>query len=424
MNQNSSKINTIDHIKKPSIKYLILSLIICGGISAIFYNLNMSHSLIVVNLSNAAFFVVATVYLLVCLRRQLTSFPYSYNTIFYAGFSLFVFSLVPMYLHLVYICHTNDLDINEMTVLFDAVNSSALSYVFYSTPFLLIFSIALIISNIQLIRKEGKRFVNILGIILAILLIGGEAIIFYYDFYASGSLLQVEIHQCITQIMASIFLYFECMLIGTIIANAITSKIKVPRDIDVIIILGCGIRKDGTPTPLLQGRADRALQIYKDQVARTGKAPLLVPSGGQGEDEVISEAMSMRNYLLSMGIPEKDIVLEDRSTTTEENMEFSKAIISDYFAAGNQSANIKPDDLTIAFATTNYHVFRSGIFATDAGLRTTGVSAKTKWYFWPNAAVREFAGLLSRQKKKQAIIISIMVALYVISTIVLFSIME
>ncbi len=46
-----------------------------------------------------------------------------------------------------------------------------------------------------------------------------------------------------------------------------------------------------------------------------------------------------------------------------------------------------------------------------------GVGAKTKWYFWPNAAVREFVGLLTAHRLKQAIIFGSMTAFYVVLTI-------
>lgn len=69
-------------------------------------------------------------------------------------------------------------------------------------------------------------------------------------------------------------------------------------------------------------------------------------------------------------------------------MKFSKELIQ------KQNANI-------AFATTNYHVFRSGILAGQAGVKTDGLGAKTKWYFWPNAMLREVAGVFARQSKFQ-----------------------
>ena len=66
----------------------------------------------------------------------------------------------------------------------------------------------------------------------------------------------------------------------------------------------------------------------------------------------------------------------------------------------------------IAFSTTNFHVFRSGLYARKLKMRAEGMGAKTKWYFWPNAAVREFIGLLKDHKRKQVIIIGSIVVIY------------
>ncbi len=71
----------------------------------------------------------------------------------------------------------------------------------------------------------------------------------------------------------------------------------------------------------------------------------------------------------------------------------------------------------IAFSTTNYHVFRSGLFARRVKMRAVGMGAKTKWYFWPNAAVREFIGLLTKHRGKQALILGVMIAVYVALTL-------
>jgi uncharacterized SAM-binding protein YcdF (DUF218 family) len=74
-------------------------------------------------------------------------------------------------------------------------------------------------------------------------------------------------------------------------------------------------------------------------------------------------------------------------------------------------------DAKIAFSTTNYHVFRSGLFARRVKMRAVGMGAKTKWYFWPNAAVREFVGLLTKHRIKQALILSGMALIYVVLTL-------
>lgn len=152
---------------------------------------------------------------------------------------------------------------------------------FFSAPFILAFSIALCVSNISLIRHERFRFVNVLGIILAFLLVAGEVFLFTYDMYATGSQKEVMLHDLFVNLFAAVYLYFECMLIGAMIANIIVVKYEPDRDKDFLIILGCGLRKDGTPTPLLRGRIDRAIAFYEKQKAETGKELIFVTSGGR-----------------------------------------------------------------------------------------------------------------------------------------------
>ena len=55
----------------------------------------------------------------------------------------------------------------------------------------------------------------------------------------------------------------------------------------------------------------------------------------------------------------------------------------------------------IAYATTNYHVCRSGLLAQEVGVKADGIGARTRWYFWPNAIIREVVGIFARQSKSQ-----------------------
>lgn len=89
------------------------------------------------------------------------------------------------------------------------------------------------------------------------------------------------------------------MLIGAIICGIIAARRQPPYDRDYIIILGCGISRDGSLLPLIRGRVDRAIDFYNKQLAQTGKKAVFVPSGGQGDDEIISEGEAMRYYLIS-----------------------------------------------------------------------------------------------------------------------------
>ena len=354
----------------------------------------------------SAYFLAVTALLIRAFFRQMRYNLYSYNTIIYFGFGLFTLFIALMYLLLFFGLQ----GVPEETVGYNLISSllsSAKTYALLTSPFLLIFSIALTVSNLSLIRHEGFRPVNVLGIVLALALVGGEVLIFWWDYYVSGSQTEVMVHDMLTNLLAAIYLYFECMMVGTMVADAIAARYEPEKDRDYIIVLGCAIRKDGTPTPLLRGRLDRALAFAREQEKTTGKAPVFVLSGGQGSDEVISEAACMARYLSEQGVGEERMILEDRSTDTEENMGNSKALI---FA--------RDPGAKVAFSTTNYHVFRSGLKARRVKMRALGMGAKTKWYFWPNAAVREFVGLLTQHRVKQGLILVGLAASYVILTVI------
>ena len=341
--------------------------------------------------------------------RQIQYNPYSYNTIYYFGFAIFLIAML-IYNLVILVSQIRYPEVYDVRQTLTLVNGSAQNFMILTVPFILAFSIAMCISNISLIRHEGYRVVNMLGIILSVLLVGSVAFVWRIDYYATGSQREVMMHDLFVNLMSSVYLYIECMLIGVIVADMIAARYQPEYDKDFLIILGCGIRKDGTPTPLLRGRIDRAIDFYKKQKAATGKELTFVTSGGQGPNEVISESRCMKNYLLEQGIPEERIIMEDQSTDTFENMKFSKEKI----------LAVNPEG-KVAFSTTNYHVFRSGLFARRVKMRAQGMGAHTKWYFWPNAAVREFVGLLTQHRVKQIVILSSMIIFYTVLTIILYS---
>ena len=369
-------------------------------------------------------FVYILVRLVTAFFGQLRYNPYSYNTIFYFGFA--VFDLFVIIEHILLLGNMIAYpEVYTWLMMLHTLLGSATTFMILTFPFLFVFSVALFISNISLIRHEGRRFVNILGMILAVLLVGGVVFIFFYDRYASGSQFEVMMHDLLGNLFASVYLYFECMILGVIVADAIAARYEPDKDKDYMIVLGCGIRKDGTPNPLLKSRLDRAIEFYITQKEESGKELRFITSGGQGPDEPISESLCMKNYLISQGIPEELIIEEDRSTTTQENMRFSKEKIKACEGITAEDTGPKPVPLDpgikVAFSTTNYHVFRSGLFARRVKMRAQGIGAKTRWYFWPNAAVREFMGLLTAHKLKQAIILGSMIVFYVVVTVLSYS---
>lgn len=173
---------------------------------------------------------------------------------------------------------------------------------------------------------------------------------------------------------------------------------------DYIIVLGAGLLDGERVTPLLARRIDKAIQFYKAQKRATMKPPKLLMSGGQGGDEKIPEAVAMRQYAIEQGIPSEDIILETNSTTTLENMEFSKEIM-------DKQAE---QPYKVIFTSNNYHIFRAGMYARQAHLKADGIGAKTARYYLPNAFLREFIAIVALNKKRHLIIgtgLSILVVL-------------
>ena len=352
------------------------------------------------NVALTVYFVSAAACLAWAFRRQVRRDPYSYNTIFTAGFALFILSLALTHGTSAVLYFRSPGFYDDRQTLFTLLHS-AKNYMFLTSPLLFVFASALFIANIRLIRHEGRRFVNILGLILAFLLVAGEIGIGLLDYWTSLAGEPPVTLTVLVNLAAAMYLYFECMMIGTIIANLIVLRRVPPLDRDCLIVLGCGIRRDGTPTPLLRGRLDLAKEFYEKQLAETGRQALFVVSGGQGPDEIRPEAHAMRDYLAASGIDPERILVEDRSTDTLENMRYSAAIIRE-----------RIPEPRAAYFTTNYHVFRAGIKAREAGLPAEGMGAATKWYFWPNAAVREFIGLLTEHRARQIVIVLLMIAAY------------
>ena len=389
---------------KPKLWGLLLLTAVAASAAAILIAADANGNAGALCLSSAVYTFFAALILLYSFREQIRYNPYSYNTIFYFGFA--VYSVFVWITHAALVLRlVRSPEISLVVNTFATLTASAKNYILLTSPFLLTFSVLLCISNIALIRKEGRRPVNMLGILLSFLLTAGTVFLYLFDYSFSGSELEAMIHDLVTNLFASVYLYFECMLVGTIVAEAVAARYQPEYDKDFLIVLGCGIRKDGTPTPILRGRLDKAMEFAKKQEEATGKKVLFVTSGGQGANEVVSESESMGRYLMENGIPEERILKEDRSRNTAENMAFSREKILETGLEGK-----------VAYATTNYHVFRSGLLARRVKMRAVGMGAGTRWYFWPNASVREFAGLLTSHKGKQAMIFGTMIAFYLVLT--------
>ena len=146
---------------------------------------------------------------------------------------------------------------------------------------------------------------------------------------------------------------------------------------ETLIVLGCAVWGE-RPSYMLKARANYAanyLENNPDTVA--------ILSGGQGEGEKISEAECMRRVLVEEGIDESRLYLEDSSTSTEENIKYSKEIIEEKGLS---------DD--IAIVTSDYHLRRATMIAKRYGIDAKRISVRSGKYSIPTFFVRDTLGVI------------------------------
>lgn len=123
-------------------------------------------------------------------------------------------------------------------------------------------------------------------------------------------------------------------------------------DEEAIVVLGAGLRGEAVGD-VLRRRLDKALQAWQQN-----PTALIVVTGGQGPDEDIPEALAMQRWLVARGVPEECILMEDKSTSTEENLLFAMQLL--------QQAGISKS-APVAVATNAFHCYRAGRYAERLG---------------------------------------------------------
>ncbi len=255
---------------------------------------------------------------------------------------------------------------------------------------LLIVPFFLMVNGIIMLRKEGFHLAHMLSLVLGIVVFAGEAtagaLVFAQAFsygheqtaalYRSGWLLAGTL-LCVTVIYVS--MAFVIFMLYTLFLQIIPKK----KDFDYVIIHGAGLLQGDRLSRLLRDRLDKAIAVYRKDTT----PPKLIPSGGKGEDETLSEAEAMARYLLENGIPEADILMEGESKTTFENNLFSKRIL-----------DARTGPKYTALVTSNYHVYRALRYCKKIGLSCTGIGSRVAFYYWPSALIREFIAIHAEGK--------------------------
>ncbi|WP_377866226.1 YdcF family protein [Bacillus sp. R86525] len=145
-------------------------------------------------------------------------------------------------------------------------------------------------------------------------------------------------------------------------------------DADYIIVLGSKV--NGTkPSYSLQYRIDKAAEYLQSH-----EKTIAIVSGGQGKGEDITEALAMKQGLMKQNIAEDRIIMEDRSTSTDENIKFSKPLIPDKMKKG-------------MIVTNDFHMFRAKKIAAKQGLQLEGLPAETPKRIVIPSNIREYLAI-------------------------------
>ncbi|MFT7586758.1 MAG: uncharacterized SAM-binding protein YcdF (DUF218 family) [Cellvibrionaceae bacterium] len=160
-------------------------------------------------------------------------------------------------------------------------------------------------------------------------------------------------------VLALFIAIYPALLMWRVVAF---SKQDQARPADAAIVLGAGVFR-GRPSPILRARIDHAIQLYN-----TGVVDRLIFTGGIGRNDLLSEAEVSRQYALAQGISDSDILIENKSTTTIENLRFAAEI------GANNELN------SYLIVSTPYHMLRATWIASDIGLNAT--SSPTRSVRW------------------------------------------
>ena len=383
-------------MKKRNIIYLIITLVFIFLSVIILKKTDLSNNVLL----SKSIQIIIILYLIrisigcsFYIKRQYSKKKYSYDIVMNLGLLIFINVNILRNISLL-IQNWNVLSIEDIYL------NTLKSFSFFAMltlPCIIVLSIYSIITNFVLIKKEGFNPRRLLGIImgfLAIIGLFGSQVTYYFItkllIGTERQFIKYSIDVCVNATLS----YLYTLIIATLYCNIRAARHIPKYDKDFVIILGSKINNDGTLTPLLKGRCDKAIEFGKKQYEISKKKIIYVPSGGQGSDEVMAEAIAIKNYLISHGVKDKQIIIEDKSTSTIENMKFSKDKID----------KIKKE-AKISFSTTNYHVFRSGVIASNQGIDCEGMGSKTKWYFYTNALIREFIANFVQERKKHIFIL-------------------
>lgn len=178
------------------------------------------------------------------------------------------------------------------------------------------------------------------------------------------------------------------LIINAHVKSSTKNMIVSPQDaadlegVDCILVLGCLVRGDGSPSHMLEDRIKRGVQLYE-----TGCAPKIIMSGDHGR-ETYDEVGTMKSEAVKAGIVSSDVFEDHAGFSTYESLYRAKAV----FEAEK-----------IIVVTQEYHLYRALYIAEQLGIEAYGVAADYRTYSGQSS--RDVREVLARVKDFGMVII-------------------
>lgn len=215
-------------------------------------------------------------------------------------------------------------------------------------------------------------------------------IILIYGFYISIKILKItrsrliKVFSIIYGIFATAFIILFIILESIIWKDIIINKnSNLKTDANYIIVLGAGVDGDKMGS-ILEGRCNVGLDYLKDH-----SNARVICSGGQGVGEDIPESQAMQTYYENKGIDSSRILLDEKSKTTIQNLEYSKDILE----------NLNSQNQKVIIVTNSFNILRTKIIAHELGINADYIGSNCDLRYNVNYSIREFGAIIDNYIK-------------------------
>jgi len=256
------------------------------------------------------------------------------------------------------------------------VGSYTLSRIWITLLFLIMATVpAVLIRSGILAGKDGSRSsFSIVSLATGIVMLLLEIIGFIFFLTVDAGFKFVQLSSLVLFIGVTL-VYFSIIFLAFMAFTGVQKILPKRTDFDYVIISGSELEEDGSVSPVLEARLQKAIELYKNDPT----PPLMIAAGGRAGKDPVAEGEVMALYLREHGVSSEDIVTELLSKNTEDKIVNSKAIIE------------KGDRGTYtAMVTSDYNVFRSLTAARKHDLEVTGIGTPAEKGEWAPAIVKEF----------------------------------